>query len=200
MNINEIIKKYDLFIFDVDGTIVNSNQIHEKAWKEALNSFNIKYKADFYNEIMGIPSLKVATMFLGPGKGAEELCKLKQSIYIKKARDIEVFQEVKSIIDMLLSSKDKHISLCTGGSRNSTELLINKLHLKDIIKYYICGDDNCPPKPSPESYKRILNFYSVKRERCIVFEDSDNGIQSALSAKLSVFRVDNGKIIDFIGN
>lgn len=200
MILDTAIDYYSLFIFDVDGTLINSNHLHEKAWIRALDTFNINYERDFYNDIKGIPSLKVAKQFAKFEELSVKLCKLKQKLYLESIMQIEVYQELAKLLDLIKKYKDKKISLCTGGSRKSTQFLINKLELNDRIDFYICGDDVCEAKPSPEPYEKIVNFYSIPKNKTIVFEDSVNGIDSAISAGLSVFRVNNGKIIEFIGN
>lgn len=191
------IDKYILYIFDVDGTLIESNLLHKESWEFAFNKFHIKYSPDFYNDIKGISSLDVAKKYVGLEQNYFDLCKCKQSYYQKIFNKIYIYKDIVSLL-IEMKKKEKKIALCTGGSEISTKRVIDFLKINDFVDFYVCANSSIESKPSPNSYLEVLKHFNVLAQYAVAFEDSDNGIKAALNAGINVYKVKSGQIIGFV--
>jgi len=189
-------KKY--VIFDFDGTIANTNRLHETAFYEVMKSLGI---TDFTYELyMGRKTNEVFKDFLQSKgitvteKEIEVLTKRKQSLVRKlMAEELEAYEGATEFI-RLLRDKGKVLSVATSSSRTGVTLALKKLGLYNEFHFIITGDDVEKAKPSPEIYRRALELANMKPQEAIVIEDSLSGSLAAADAEIEVIIVNNKEL------
>ena len=175
------------FLFDLDGTLVNSIPAHEHAFIETLRVHYPALAESFdYAVFAGRPTREV---FLALGFDHErelaELTRRKQHLYraaIERG-DVALFAGAKSLLEQLKKS-GRRLFLVTGASRISTRRVLEWTALADYFEGITTAEDAHPGKPSPEPYLHTLASHGLGPQDCLVIEDGESGIRSAQSAGL----------------
>ena len=186
-----MIKKYQNFIFDFDGTIANSNRFHRAAFKKVLLLVNIN---NFNYE--NLKGLKTEDAFkkLGIKKNIFNLSELKRKYYRKDIKKIQLYKNCKKTLT-LLKNRKKKIFIVSGSSKENINYLLKK---EKIGVNGIISRDNCKfSKPNKMPFKKCLDKFKLKKKETIVIEDAISGIQSAKKNNLKVIGINNIKIKNF---
>jgi beta-phosphoglucomutase-like phosphatase (HAD superfamily) len=195
--------KFNHYIFDLDGTIVNTKEIHQEAFNQALielclptiESFNLHLyeakpsyvKIDIYNKFYNKVMIEDVASFL----------KQKNEISLKLIQESDNLycDEIWNIFNELYLSGSK-MSICSNCTLQSIkEILITANIYKFIDNDNIFHNKICRPKPNPQMYKLAMSKSGIPSENSIIFEDGAVGLRAALSSdeKVTVVRVASPK-------
>ncbi len=180
------ILKYDIFVFDFDGIIINSEKIHNLCWNEILKKYNLEF--DYYNycktfhtnEINGIKKNLETNYNLN---NFNIICDEKNTLYNKyiNSNGVELIDGIYNFLNFL-NFNNKMIIFASNTSKINIDFVIQS-YLKDIkINEIYTKDDIKNKKPDPEIYNLIFNKYNDKK--MIIFEDSLTGITSLYNSNL----------------
>ena len=180
----EQVKQYEnnclLFQFDLDGTLVLTDKIYIKIWKNILEKYNI-YLTDeiFYNIIQGNNDLYVINKLL-PNTNIDinKISLLKDELFIKNINDIEIINGSEKILKKIKENGNK-ITIVTNCNRNVAITILKKTNLYQYIDEIIIGNECDKPKPYPDPYLKGCNIFNISNKKTIIFEDSKTGIESA---------------------
>tara|TARA_B100000989_G_scaffold268252_1_gene222833 strand:+ start:1234 stop:2613 length:1380 start_codon:yes stop_codon:yes gene_type:complete len=178
----------DTIIFDLDGVLINSKDIHFKALNKSLNDNNINYEIsidDHLKRFDGLPTLKKLEILNKEKKVPKFLNKKIQNrkneitrILFKK--EIKYNDRIFALFKKL--SKNYKLGIATNAIQETLEIAIRKLKIKKYISYSLSTKNILNPKPHPEMYlKSIVNLNS-KPSTTLILEDSHNGRIAAKEA------------------
>jgi len=181
-----------LAIFDMDGTLFNTNDINYYAYKEALDKYNVSIDYDYYCKFC---NGRHYTVFIPPlvdnNKAiVEDIHKIKKEAYSKYLEKVKINNKLIDIIKSI--KKDYKIAIVTTASKKNTNEILEYTKTQKLFDLILTAEDIKEPKPDPEGFIKAMKYFNVKSDDCMIFEDSDVGIESALQTGSSVFR-----IIDF---
>lgn len=179
-----------LVIFDVDGTLVDSEVVFVKAAIKNMevNGYNIPMSA-----IMGI---------IGQNRVAGQ--KLIESTqddsfdydkYIKNYEKIrseilekEPLKLKKGALNILNYCKEHGIrmAIATSTYREKQVKVLTNLGIIDYFDYMVFGDEIKNSKPAPDIYLKVYERYNYDKDEMIIYEDSNNGILSGYNAGIKV--------------
>lgn len=179
-----------LVIFDVDGTLVDSEVVFVKAVIKNMevNGYNIPMSA-----IMGI---------IGQNRVAGQ--KLIESTqddsfdYDKYIKDYEkIRSEIlekeplklkKGALNILNYCKEHGIrmAIATSTYREKQVKVLTNLGIIDYFDYMVFGDEIKNSKPAPDIYLKVYEHYNLDKDEMIIYEDSNNGILSGYDAGIKV--------------
>ncbi len=178
-----------LALFDLDGTLYNTNDINYYAYKEALEKYNVtidyKYYCDYCNGrhyTVFIPSLVNDDM-----EKVEDVHKIKKNAYSKYLDKVKVNEHLFNIIELLKS--EYKIAIVTTASKKNTMEILEFTNKKNIFDYIITAEDIEKPKPDPEGFNKVIRHFNIDPKNVIIFEDSEVGIQAAKATGATVFVV-----------
>ncbi len=180
-----------LAMFDMDGTLFNTNDVNYYAYKEALDKYNVPLDYEYYcNYCNGRHyTVFVPPLVNGDKEKLEDIHNVKKAAYSKYLDKVKVNEHLFNIIEKL--KKDYKIALVTTASKKNTYEILeytNKINLFDLI---LTSEDVKKPKPNPEGFLLAMNKYKADPKECIIFEDSDVGIEAARSTRATVFKIEN---------
>lgn len=175
-------------LFDLDGTIIDSEPSRLKSSNMVLKDFNIQISQKEWNEKYKRKSS--IDIFLDIKKqnnldfNANDLYKKSHSIRekIEKKEDIKLIDGFMNFYEFLKQNKIKMI-ICSGGKREHIKLLLNKMNLKDIS--YIGREDYKRTKPNPDCWIKGLQLLNLKNNEVLLFDDSYNGILAGKNANIN---------------
>lgn len=187
-------KKFDGFIFDLDGTLIDSMGVWKQIDVDYLKKFNISLPEDLQKEIEGLSFHDTAIYFKERFHIEDSLEKMKdewnrmaQNIY---ANEIMLKPGARALLQF---AKEKGIT-CGIATSNSIQLVDNVLKSNGVRNYFkaiITASDVGKSKPAPDVYFACADRMHVKRERCIVFEDILVGIEGAHNAGMKACAIDD---------
>lgn len=182
-------QKIELCIFDVDGLCLDS----ERPFVEFALDFVKRHgydqiDLDYITSSMGQgqkESREFALKRLGPDFPIEEYAsKLsKEAVENNKGK---IFAVKKGLLELLAFLKEHGIKTAVATSRvakSAVRDLINS-GLSDKFDYILCGDDVPRSKPYPDIYLNVINNFHCAPADALVFEDSHNGLKSAMAANI----------------
>jgi len=178
------------YLFDCDGTIVDSMPLHYIAWKTAFSEWNCPFPEDLFYSWGGKPTREiVATLnkMHGLAMPVEALAEHKEELYFK------LLPELKAIPEVLEQIEAQHgripFAVVSGGRRESVVRSLTALHLLDKFDTIVGAEDYTDGKPAPDAFLVAAARLGVAPKDCLVFEDTDLGVQAATAAGMASVRV-----------
>tara|TARA_R110000824_G_scaffold401421_2_gene612085 strand:- start:7925 stop:8533 length:609 start_codon:yes stop_codon:yes gene_type:complete len=191
-----------LFIFDLDGVLVDACEWHKIALNNALERVakyqitDIEHKETFN----GIPTRKKLQILAGRGiitsDQVEEIYNLKQSLTVDAIISNAKLRQEK--VEMIIALREAgYIVTCfTNSIKQTAHLMLQKTGVYDLLEMIVTNQDVVEPKPSPEGYNKIIDYYGVDRENVYIVEDSPKGVQAAKATTKNVFVVKGPNEVD----
>lgn len=179
-----------LAIFDMDGTLFNTNDINYYAYKEALDKYNIPLDYEYYCNYCNGRHYKV---FIPPlvnndSEKVEDIHNVKKLAYSKYLDKVKINEHLFNIIDKI--KENYKIALVTTASKKNVYEILEYTGKTKLFDLILTSDDIDKPKPDPEGFILAMNKYSVEPKDCMIFEDSLVGIEAANKTKASVFKIE----------
>lgn len=172
------------FIFDLDGTLVDSTKAVEKVWKMWCNENNLNF-----NEVLatshGRPAIETIKAFI-PNGPVEEMS---QQFLQREIEETEELEQIKDANTFLAKIPPDNWSIATSGTDELATSRIKSANIQ-LPKHLITADDIEKGKPDPEIFYKAAERMNISIEKCVIFEDSLNGINAALSSGAKVIGLD----------
>jgi HAD superfamily hydrolase (TIGR01509 family) len=184
-------------IFDLDGVLVRTKELHYKALNLALSEVGDEFviteheHVGMYDGLTTRQKLSKLSKERGLPLEKQEIVWIKKQLYTDKLLQDSVKrnEELVGLFSYLKESGYK-IGLATNSIRTTTELVLGKLGIIDFFDTVVCNTDVTFPKPHPEIYMWSMLRMGVKPEETLILEDSVHGVEAAVSsgAELLIIR------------
>ncbi len=174
-----------VFIFDLNGTIVDDMKFHQEAWYHVLSELGSKLSYDeVIHELYGKDDELLARIFGRPfgARDVEAITAKVENRYQDLVRD--KLQPITGLTKFFetLKLNNKLMAVGTGASPLNTEFILNQLNIRDLFHAIVKSDDVLQGKPDPETFLKISTLLDVSPAACIVFEDTPSGAEAARRA------------------
>ena len=191
-----------MFIFDLDGVLVEACDWHRDALNEALQEVcNYVISLDDHISVFnGIPTSKKLEILskrgIIPAERHKEINTLKQEKTIQIIQKNARRREEK--VEMIKEIRNKgHVVCCyTNSIRLTTNIMLEKTGIKDLFDDILTNQDVQEPKPSPEGYLFLMQKHGYKSNDTYIIEDSPKGIEAATKSNANVIKVKNTEEVD----
>jgi HAD superfamily hydrolase (TIGR01509 family) len=172
---------FDAVLFDFDGVIADSEPLHVSTKKATLDAFNIPYTDSQVASFQGSPETHFFDYFAKENnQDAKVLLDNKRHLF---DQDINTIDAIKGSLDFIKKlNQYKPCYLVTSSIRKQMACFIGRNQLETSFKDFITCDDVNQHKPHPEPYLACIKRNNLVATRCLVIEDSPNGITSAKAA------------------
>jgi HAD superfamily hydrolase (TIGR01509 family) len=174
---------HDAYLFDCDGTIADSMPLHYVAWQSALAEWNCTFEEQHFYALGGTPIAEIVSLLNkmhGLRMPVEAVCTRKEELYC------EMLPQLKAIPEVLEHIHAQHgripFAVVSGGEREVVSASLTALNILDRFDLLVCAEDYKKGKPDPEAFLLAASRLGVAPSRCLVFEDTDLGIQAANAA------------------
>tara|TARA_A100001015_G_scaffold44348_1_gene48751 strand:+ start:721 stop:1365 length:645 start_codon:yes stop_codon:yes gene_type:complete len=188
-------------IFDMDGTIVDSLPYHYEAWKIFFNENKVENFSEKLKDYKGGGTLDLMTAVYGDKYSRKELKIMTddkeiifREIYKNNVVPIAGFMEMFELI----KSKKILVGIASNAVRKNVKMILSELKIYEEFDSIICGDEVRKGKPDPEMFNETVDRFNLKKEKCLIFEDSVEGVTAAANSKVGVIGVSSstsGKIL-----
>jgi len=155
-----------IFVFDLDGTLIDSVELHAKAFKYAVKKLGYKNYNELYKKFkkfVGLPIENIIKFLIRDisKKEMEKIKKLKNEYFLKNLRKVKINKKVLKVLKYL-KSKGIKTALFTSSPKNLVKKVLNFLKLEKFFDFIICKEDVKKGKPNPEGLIKIMKKFKTK--------------------------------------
>ena len=178
------------YLFDCDGTIVDSMPLHYIAWKTALAEWNCPFPERLFYTWGGKPVdeiISTLNLMNGLHMPVEAVGTRKEGLYYDLLPHLKAIPEVVAHIEAQYGRI--RFAVVSGGRRSSVVRSLTTVHLLDRFQTIVGAEDYTNSKPAPDCFLLAAERLNVAAQDCLVFEDTDLGIQAATAAGMASVRV-----------
>ena len=178
-------------IFDMDGTLVNTEPLHCKAWLSVLGKRGLHYDEAWFSQWIGKADRFLAQAVVEERKlnlAPRVLQKEKETLFHALAE--KETQTFPGLEDLLSAAKGQlPMAIATNSSRKDAEKVFIPTQLDQWMEVVITSDDVKQLKPNPEMYLLAAHKINTEPSHCLVIEDSEAGGHGAVAAGMYVLGV-----------
>ena len=183
-SISTLLKGKKLLIFDFDGTLADTSNLHGLAFQKVLSPLGITVD---YSKIAGLKTEDALVLcadrcgHLLSDVMLNNLVRAKQKLVRELiTNQLEPLQGVDDFLKW--AQKFYRLSIATSGSRGTVSLALKKLGYLNWFTPLVCSDEVERAKPYPDLFLKVLHLTDSMPYEALVFEDSESGFAAALSA------------------
>lgn len=181
---------FKAYLFDCDGTIADSMPLHYVAWSRVLSEWNCAFSEELFYAWGGMPVAEiVATLNERDGlkMPVADVARRKEEFYL------EILPQLKAVPEVLEHIEASHgqipFAVVSGSTRDSVTASLEALKILDRFDTLVCAGDYQRSKPDPEPFLTAAKRLGVDPKACLVFEDTDMGIQAATAAGMASVKI-----------
>lgn len=177
--------KYEGVIFDLDGVIVDTAKYHFLAWKRLAEELDIEFTKEDNERLKGVSRMACMDIILELGNRemeAEEkkaLTDKKNNWYLDYVNNMDASEILPGSIEVINTLKEMGIKISIGSASRNAKTILEKVGLMDTFDFIADGNVVTRAKPDPEVFEIAADEMGVSYDKCIVFEDSEAGIEAA---------------------
>lgn len=180
------------YIFDLDGTLVDTMPLHYRAWDAAMRNAGLTctLDEDLFYSLGGVPTRRVAELIAqhyGLKTDADAVFHHKEALFGELQADAKLIEPVVDFARRV--SRTHPVAIASGGPREVVTRSLQLAGLIPMFKVVVTADDVVHGKPSPDMFLLAAKRMGVPSERCLVFEDAEPGMRAADAAGMQWVRV-----------
>jgi sugar-phosphatase len=181
---------FEAVIFDMDGVLVDSEPLWKIAMEEVFSALGSKLTKSDFQKTVGLRIDEVIHYWnVSENWGVIDESTVEEAIISKmEALIVENPAPLSGVIETLqfLQSKKIKIGLATSSSKRLINAVLNSLNIKHYFDFTWSAEDESHGKPHPAVYLSVAQSLNVKPTKCLVIEDSYNGVIAGLAARMKV--------------
>lgn len=176
-------------IFDLDGVIIDSKELHYKAWQKFFKKRNIEFDKKAFNKFFGEPNKKTIRRHLNvKDKEARKIEAEKEKIVLGSIKNLKPNPYLLKFLKQLKKERIL-VGLGTSAPEKTFNIILKKLKIKKYFNITLGEKDVRRHKPAPDIYLDVAKKLKVRPKECIVFEDTSIGIKAAKRAKMKCIAI-----------
>lgn len=178
-------------LFDLDGTLANTDPLHFKIWQDLLKEQGIEMDHDAYKvQISGRQNPEIIEDLLPhfSTTESENFANYKEQLFREQAEELQPLSGFLELLEWI-ESKPLKTAVVTNAPRENAYFMLEALNLTERFKTVVLGEEMTAGKPDPAPYKFCLQQLNIQPSEAIVFEDSPSGIRSAIGAGIDTIGV-----------
>jgi beta-phosphoglucomutase family hydrolase len=183
MNIKPNIKA---LIFDCDGTLADTMPFHYRAWQETLQPLGGEFPQKLFYDTAGMTSEQIVTI-LNERFGYQ--LEPQKTVTAKEARFAQLATTVTPIkpVTAIAWQYQGHLpmAVATGGVADGVKTTLEAIGMSNVFDTVVSREDVVNGKPAPDTFLEAARRLKVAPQDCLVFEDSDAGLEAARRAGMT---------------
>ncbi len=196
-------RRYDAVIFDMDGLMVNTEELYHRTFDETLDHFNAPPARDPYTACVGHPvedNSRYAVERYRLDTTPETFCDIWLDRFDQAISDPARVRMMPGFQDLLAHVRRRGYRLSVASSTSRPRLLVTLTNgvlahlngptkLEDLFEVIVSGSDVARTKPFPDIYLLAAERLGLPPARCLALEDSESGVKAARAAGVFVIAV-----------
>ncbi|WP_248562222.1 beta-phosphoglucomutase [Niallia sp. NCCP-28] len=194
-------------IFDLDGVITDTAELHFQAWKNLANSISIDFDKEFNETLKGISRMDSLNRILRHGDAIDKYTEEeKEELAFKKNEEYKqllaylkpenIYPGIRECLDTL---KERNIKIGLASASKNGPAILNYLQITNYFDTIVNPDSVPSGKPAPDIFLKAAETLCVKPIECIGVEDSEAGIEAIKKAGMYAVGVGTMEIMKQAG-
>lgn len=171
--------QYNHIVFDLDGTLIDTENAVLKTWQFTLGTYGLNYSLENLRIALGIPTLDVLELL---DVSVDQYFENKWIQNYSKFSDQAVFFPGTEDVLQLMKKSGFHLGVVTSRNKTEYESYFRKFNLEQIFNLIVCADDTLQHKPDPEPLLYYAEKSGTPPYSCIYIGDMPTDIASANAA------------------
>ena len=191
-------------IFDLDGVLVSTDEMHYLAWKRLADELGITgFNREDNRRQRGVSRMASLEVVLEKSdktytdEEKVELAERKNGYYLELLKDMDNSAVLTGVYGALETLKRRNLLLAVGSASKNAPLILEKTGLLPYLNQVSCGLDTTKSKPDPEVFLVAARKLQLDPAQCLVVEDSAAGIEAAKAGGMRSLGV--GPFFDALG-
>ena len=180
------LQAHDAILFDCDGTLADTMPAHYRAWLAVTGPHGIAFPEDRFYALGGRPTgdiLATLAAEAGVTLDVESAARRKEEAFLAQLDRIRAVDPVVEVVRRLQGRVP--LAVVTGGYGSVCRSVLAHLGLRDAFAAIVAMEDTTRHKPEPEPFLEAARRLAARPSRCVVWEDSDLGIEAARRAGMA---------------
>jgi beta-phosphoglucomutase len=192
------------FLFDLDGVLVDTAQYHFLAWQRMAAELGIHFGEAENEQLKGVSRAESLNRILAwGGKTLSDAEKqhwmtLKNEWYLELVRGMPADDYLPGAHEFLRASRAAGIKVALGSASKNAPLILERLGWIPLFDALVDGNVVTASKPDPEVFLEGARRLGLKPEECVVFEDSEAGVEAARRGGMKVVGIGQGLDADLL--
>ena len=184
--------EFDAYIFDHDGTLSLSMHVHFDGWIESFrkNGGNFEFTREIAQSYAGVgmhDTVNILNDRFGCEMDPEQVVLDQENYFFNNIERVKPYDPVVNFAKNC-KAEGKPIAVASGGVKETVVMTMNQIGITDLFDVIVTQDDVKNSKPAPDLFLLAAERMNIKPNKCLVFEDSQLGIEAANKAGMkSVF-------------
>lgn len=183
-------RSYDALIFDCDGTLTDSMPLHYVAWSSTLSSYGIPFPEERFYALGGMPSQQIVRLLAsehGVVVDAHHAATEKEALFVSL---MDRLLPIREVLEVVLHFCGKlPMGVASGGYREIILKQLRQIGCVDHFQTIVTAEDTTRHKPEPDVFLLAAERLRARPNNCLVYEDSDLGIEAARAAGMDFIDV-----------
>jgi beta-phosphoglucomutase family hydrolase len=180
------------YIFDLDGTLVDTMPLHFRAWEAAMRvaGLTCPLDEDLFYSLGGVPTRRVAELIAahyGLRIDPDAVFHHKESLFQELQGDARLIGPVADFARRV--ARAHPVAIASGGPRDIVRRSLELTGLAPLFPVVVTADDVVHGKPAPDMFLLAARQMGVEPDSCLVFEDAEPGMRAAEAAGMKWVRV-----------
>lgn len=179
-------QSYAALLFDCDGTLADTMPAHFVAWTHVTQLHGLRFDEERFYALGGRPSRDILALLAneaGRQLDLEEAVILKENTFLAQLHEVRAIDPVVDVARRAAGSIPT--AVVTGGHRHICQQILEHVGIADCFDTLVASEDTSRHKPEPEPFLEAARRLDVDPARCVVWEDSDLGIEAARRAGMT---------------
>lgn len=171
-------------IFDCDGTLADTMPAHYRAWTAMLGRHGIPFSETRFYELGGVPTAQIIRILSAETGVAvadvDAMVVEKETAFLAFIHEIEPLETVVAVAAAYRGKLP--IAVASGGYRETITRTLDQLGIRSWFDAVVTAEDTTRHKPEPDVFLEAARRLGVPPAACVVFEDTDIGLEAARRA------------------
>lgn len=182
-------------IFDLDGVIVSTDDLHYMAWKKIALEEGIPFDKSINHKLRGVSRMASLDIILSKAEKAYteaekiKLATIKNDYYVALLEQLSQNDILPQVVPTLTKLRKLGYKLAIGSSSRNAKKILTKLGITDLFDVIVDGNDIFNSKPDPEVFLKAAERLGLDPIECVVIEDAESGIEASIQSHMISFGI-----------
>ena len=180
-DVKEYLDNTKVLLFDLDGTLVDTDSVYIKVWNQLLNKYNLKCDKTLFDYFIKGKSDNMFIKYINLAITSDELNSLsceKDRLFIEYLGN-ETTLLFTGVLDFFRQNKYNKLAIVTSCNKKAVNHILQITGLDKFVDLVIASEDCTNHKPDPEPYLKAIKYFNTDIKNIFIFEDSYSGYCSA---------------------
>ena len=179
--------KFKGAIFDLDGVICFTDELHYLAWKKLSDRLGIYFDKEINNRLRGVSRMQSLEIILERSKTSytqeeKELFAVEKNAYYVESLKLMSEKDVEEdVVATLKQLKSNGVKIAIGSSSKNAKTILKQIGLIDMFDAISDGNNITRSKPDPEVFIKAAEYLGISAKDCLVVEDAEAGIDAGIA-------------------